>query len=206
MIFQKLGVLFYCSEQPIWKKFTRKKKSLFSALNSWSLYGFLKFKFSNFSIFTFINVSDLKFCTRSYSSCVYRMMRFKGLNGKVCKMMTSYFRTIFWKKFGKDRLPYVFRNTLHMSVICLCLAYSLKLGCVTNFDILFLVIGFICLVNEIQFMLISSRHFSKLSKASIHLVIYMNKSIRWLNKYKLNYCTVCFKCDFFLFFFIFLSG
>ena len=39
----------------------------------------------NFSIFTFINASDLKFCTRSYSSCVYRMMRFKGLNGKNCK-------------------------------------------------------------------------------------------------------------------------
>ena len=32
-------------------------------------------KTSNFSIFTFINASDLKFCTRSYSSCVYRMMR-----------------------------------------------------------------------------------------------------------------------------------
>ena len=39
-------------------------------------------KTSNFSIFTFINASDLKFCPRSYSSCVYLMMRFKGLNGK----------------------------------------------------------------------------------------------------------------------------
>ena len=36
------------------------------------------------SIFTFISANDLKFCTRSYSSCVYRMIRFKGLNGKVC--------------------------------------------------------------------------------------------------------------------------
>ena len=27
-------------------------------------------KTSNFSIFTFINTSDLKFCTRSYSSCI----------------------------------------------------------------------------------------------------------------------------------------
>ena len=50
-------------------------------------------KISIFSIFTFINASDLKFCTRSYSSCVYHMMRFKGSNGKVCKMMTSHFRT-----------------------------------------------------------------------------------------------------------------
>ena len=46
-------------------------------------------KTSNFSIFTFMNASDLKFCTRSYSSCVYHMMRIKSLNGKVCKMMFS---------------------------------------------------------------------------------------------------------------------
>ena len=35
---------------------------------------------------------------------------------------------------------------------------ALKLGCLTNFDMLFLVIGFISLVDEIQFMLISSCH------------------------------------------------
>ena len=35
---------------------------------------------------------------------------------------------------------------------------ALKLGCITNFDILFLVVGFISLVDEIRFMLISSRH------------------------------------------------
>ena len=51
-------------------------------------------KTSNFFIFTFINASDLKFCTRSYSSCVYRMMRFKGSKGKVREMMTSHFRTL----------------------------------------------------------------------------------------------------------------
>ena len=44
---------------------------------------------SNFSIFTFIDGSDLKFCTRSYGSCVYRMMRFKGSNGKGCKMTSG---------------------------------------------------------------------------------------------------------------------
>ena len=38
------------------------------------------------------------------------------------------------------------------------LAYSSELGCITNFDMLFLVMGFIALVDEIQFMLISSRH------------------------------------------------
>ena len=51
-------------------------------------------KTSKFSIFTFINASDLKFCTRSYDSCVYRMMRFEGSNGKVCKMLKSHFRTL----------------------------------------------------------------------------------------------------------------
>ena len=63
-------------------------------------------KTSNFSIFTFIHASDLKFCKRSYSSYVWvlfdcseqpnRMMRFKGSNGKFCKMTTSHFRTLFY--------------------------------------------------------------------------------------------------------------
>ena len=35
---------------------------------------------------------------------------------------------------------------------------ALKLGCVTNFDMLFLVTWFISLVDELKFMLISSRH------------------------------------------------
>ena len=51
-------------------------------------------KTSNFSIFTFINASDLKFCPHSYSNCVYLMMRFKGSNGKIGKMMMSHFRTL----------------------------------------------------------------------------------------------------------------
>ena len=51
-------------------------------------------KTSIFSIFTFINASDLKFSTRSYSSCVYLMMRFKGSNGKIGEVVTSHFRTL----------------------------------------------------------------------------------------------------------------
>ena len=51
-------------------------------------------KTSNFSIFTFINDRDLTFCTRSYSSCEYHMMKCKGSNGKVCKMMMSPFGTL----------------------------------------------------------------------------------------------------------------
>ena len=34
----------------------------------------------------------------------------------------------------------------------------LQLGCITNFNMLFLVMGFFSLVDEITFMLISSRH------------------------------------------------
>ena len=35
---------------------------------------------------------------------------------------------------------------------------ALKLDCITNFDMLFLVMGVISLVDEIQFMLINSHH------------------------------------------------
>ena len=46
-----------------------------------------------------------------------------------------------------------------MSTIPQCVfPTALKLGCVTNFDMLSLVMGFISLVDEIQFMLISSCH------------------------------------------------
>ena len=37
---------------------------------------------------------------------------------------------------------------------------ALKLGCIANFDMLFLMMGFISLVDEIQFMLISCRIFA----------------------------------------------
>ena len=45
-----------------------------------------------------------------------------------------------------------------MSTISRVWPTALKLGCITNLDMLFLVMGFISLVDEIQFMLISSRH------------------------------------------------
>ena len=83
MICLELQVLFDCSEKPIWKKL---KKWLFSAANSWEfklLHITLSLVLvpevrnrhsirevsmglcitSNSSIFTFINASDLKFCT-----------------------------------------------------------------------------------------------------------------------------------------------
>ena len=45
-----------------------------------------------------------------------------------------------------------------MSAILRVCHSALKLGCITNFDMLFLMKGFISLVNEIQFMQISSHH------------------------------------------------
>ena len=73
-------------------------------------------KTSNVSIFTFINASDLKFCPRSYSSCVYRMMRFKGSNGKIRKMMTSHFGTLYLLGFPRSdafRFPHE-----HFNLMC----------------------------------------------------------------------------------------
>ena len=59
-------------------------------------------------------------------------------------------------------------TAIHLSLIfgfIKCLYHSacvwptaLKLGCVSNLDTLFLVMGLISLVDEIQCMLISSRH------------------------------------------------
>ena len=40
---------------------------------------------------------------------------------------------------------------------------ALKFDCISNFDMLSLVMGLISLVNEIQFMLISCRHISNRS-------------------------------------------
>ena len=62
-------------------------------------------KTSNVSIFTFINASDLKVCPDSYNCCVYHMMRFKGSNGKTCKMMTSHFGTFIWLSIHANQLP-----------------------------------------------------------------------------------------------------
>ena len=63
------------------------------------------------------------------------------------------------------RLPILFVYKFSFFIIIIFVYYfayvwptALKLGCVTNFDMLSLVMGFISLVDEIQFMLISSHH------------------------------------------------
>ena len=73
---------------------------------------------SNFSIFTFSSASDLKVCMRSYSNCFYLVMRFKGLNGKVCKMMTSHFGTLW-----TPQLPLIYSPNLLTSITSIPLSY-----------------------------------------------------------------------------------
>ena len=70
-----------------------------------------------------------------------------------------------------DPLPYIGLLFSGFSNICHSAAFwptALKLGCITNFDMLSLVMRFISLVNEIQFVLISSRH---ISNTSMNLII-----------------------------------
>ena len=75
-------------------------------------------------------------------------------------------RQMYGSQAWVDPLPYIcllfsgFSNACHFAAFW---PTDLKLGCITNFDILSLVMGLISLVNEIQFMLISSRHISNRS-------------------------------------------
>ena len=57
-----------------------------------------------------------------------------------CHTFVSYFRV-----FQMSTIPRVWPT-------------ALKLGCIINFDTLFLLMGFFSLVDEIQFMVISNRH------------------------------------------------
>ena len=62
---------------------------------------------------------------------------------------------------GDAWLPYIWLLFSSFSNVChsVCVwPTALKLSCINNFDMLFLVMGFTSLVDEIQFMLISSRH------------------------------------------------
>ena len=59
-----------------------------------------------------------------------------------CHTFVSYFRFFF--------------NVCHSACVW---PTALKFGSITNFDMLFLVMGFISLVDKIQFMLANSRHF-----------------------------------------------
>ena len=69
-------------------------------------------------------------------------------------------------------LPYIcllfsgFLNVCHFTCIW---PRALKLGCITNIDMLFLVMGFICLFYENKFMLISGRHISNRSIGGVHI-------------------------------------
>ena len=76
-------------------------------------------------------------------------------------------RQMYGRQAWVDPLPYIcllfsgFSNVCH-SAVFLANRSETWLA-LLNFDMLFLVMGLISLVNEIQFMLISSRHFSNRS-------------------------------------------
>ena len=67
---------------------------------------------SNFSILTFINASDLKFCMYSYSSCVYRMMRLVQMEklAKRCHSLELYYKRVLGSATGGQ--------VLEISLIC----------------------------------------------------------------------------------------
>ena len=58
-------------------------------------------------------------------------------------------------------LIFGFSNVYHFACVW---PTALKIGCISNFDVLFLVMEFISLSDKTQFMLISSRHICTRSK------------------------------------------
>ena len=78
-------------------------------------------------------------------SLIYMSVRLEWTD---CHTFVSYFIFYFFVFLGGQ-----------ISTISCVWPSALKLGCITNVDTLFLVMGFISLV-EIQFMLISSFHFA----------------------------------------------
>ena len=100
---------------------------------------------------------------------------------------------VIWKTFENGSqstnalLPYIcllfswFSNVYHFACVW---PTPLKLGCITNFDMLFLVMRFISLVDEIQFMLTRSRHICTRSygNRSWSLLIGSTKKVRPQNR------------------------
>ena len=99
-------------------------------------------------------------------------------------------RQMYGSRAWVDWLPYIcllfsfFFNVYHFACVC-CTA--LKLGCITNFEVLFLVMGLISLVDEIQFMLIIATIFI--------WGLYFNTRSTLLFNLKLN-LWLCFQSDF----------
>ena len=90
-----------------------------------------------------------------------------------------------------------FSNVYHFACVW---PTALKPDCVTNFDMLFLVMGFISLVDEIQFMLISSRHICmksmQLLRSSWLLRIFFSRPSGSLSEHtnKTLFCPKAFTC------------
>ena len=82
--------------------------------------------------------------------------------------------------YGRVIESFLFSGVLNVYHFACVWPTALKLGSITNFDMLFLVMGFISLVDEIQFMLISSRHICIRSITTIRDTNF--RYVRWLRK------------------------
>ena len=71
---------------------------------------------------------------------------------------------------------YDFLNVYHSAYVW---PTALKLGCIANFDMLFLVVGLISLGDEIQFMLISSRHICIRSIQCAHIPLRVKEMLKY---------------------------
>ena len=67
-------------------------------------------------------------------------------------------------------LSLVFSNVYHFACVW---PTALKLGCITKFDTFFLVMGFSSLVDEVQFIIISSLHICIRSIISPFLLVFL---------------------------------
>ena len=82
-------------------------------------------------------------------------------------------RQMYGSQVWVDRLPYIcllfsgFSNVCHFTCIW---SRALKLGCITNVNMLFLTMGFVCLFYENKFMLISGGHISNRSMPFIPFI------------------------------------
>ena len=104
---------------------------------------------------------------------------------------------LYDSKAWVDWVPYICLLLLGLSNICnsVCvLPTFLIFGCIINFDMLFLVMGFISFAHEFWFMLISSHHFR-----SHHLVTKLLSRIQDIVKIFLELVTYNeYACDKFL--------
>ena len=148
--------IYFCSEDTIGGiSFLSKPRTAISAYTTWPE-NFLKKK-TSFSPSSNWHHCHLGGLTTIYLSLICMTVRIGWTDYHT---FVSY---LYDSKAWVDWLPYIcllfsgFSNVYHSVRVS---PTALELGCVTNLDMLFLVMEFISLVNEIQFMLIRSIAYS----------------------------------------------